>query len=113
PALLVEPADNVGGGATADGPDILRALLKAGAAGSGVVICDPGSVAAFAGKSPGTECDLAIGGKTFAQHTPVPVRAKLVRLTDGAYTLEDRHSHAASMSGIHMKMGPCAVVEAE
>jgi len=112
PALLVEPADNIGGGAPGDGTAILRALLKVRAAGSGVILCDPESVAALAGKAPGSVCDLEVGGKAFA-FDPVPVRARLLRLTDGCYTLEDRHSHAASMNGVSIAMGPCAVLEAE
>ena len=30
--------------------------------------------------------------------------------SDGAFTLEDRHSHMASAVGIHIEMGPSAVV---
>lgn len=113
PCCLVEPADNVGGGGPADGTMILRALLRHKQSG-GVVLCDPESVAALQGAEPGSEHDLNVGGKTFpGDPGPVPVRATLIRLTDGCYTLEDRHSHAASMSGIHLNMGPCAVVQVE
>lgn len=111
PCCIVEPADNVGGGGPADGTAILRAFLKHGVQG-GVVIADPESVAALQGVEPGTEVSLRVGGKTFSgDRGPVDVQAKLIRLTDGCYTLEDRHSHAASMSGVHMVMGLSAVVE--
>lgn len=113
PCCLVEPADNVGGGGPADGTMILRALLKHGVEG-GVVICDPASVAALQGAEPGSVHELHVGGKTFPLDPgPVTLKAKLIRLTDGCYTLEDRHSHAASMSGVHMEMGPSAVVQIE
>ncbi len=111
PTLLVEPADNIGGGATGDGTSILRALLERGLQG-GVVLCDPEVAAYLHTQEPGTEHDLQVGGKTYpADPGPVSVRARLIRLTDGNYELEDRHSHAASMSGVQMQMGPSAVVE--
>lgn len=114
PVCLVEPADNIGGGATGDGTSILRALLRHQLAGSGVVICDPESVEALQGAAPGSEHELEVGGKVSPLDPgPVKVRARLLRLSDGRYTLEDRHSHAASMSGVHMNMGPCAVIDAE
>jgi microcystin degradation protein MlrC len=34
----------------------------------------------------------------------------LVSRSDGAFVLEDVHSHMASMNGTHIAMGPCAVV---
>ena len=40
PVLLVEPADNIGGGAPGDGTDVMRALLKYDVQGAGVVIAD-------------------------------------------------------------------------
>ncbi len=114
PTCIVEPADNIGGGAPGDGTAILRALLKYRQAGSGVILNDPETVAALQGAVEGSVHSLNLGGKTFSLDPgPVPVTARLVRLTDGDYTLEDRHSHAASMSGIHMKMGPCALLDVE
>jgi len=114
PVCLVEPADNIGGGAPGDGTAIFRALLCHKLVGSGVILCDPESVAALQGQPEGSIHHLSLGGKTFSLDPgPVAVTARLIRLTDGNYTLEDRHSHAASMSGIHMKMGPCALLEVE
>ncbi|HWL54251.1 MAG TPA: M81 family metallopeptidase [Chthoniobacteraceae bacterium] len=114
PALLVEPAENIGGGAPGDGTSVLRALLKHKVAGSGVVLWDPESVARLAGKEPGSVHELRVGGKSFPLDPgPVPVTARLLRLTDGKYELEDHHSHAASIGGIDIEMGPSAVVEVE
>lgn len=116
PVCLVEPADNIGGGTAGDGTAILRALLAQAdkVQGSGVILNDPQAVAFLQGKEPGSVHALSIGGKGFPLDPgPVSVRATLLRLTDGRFTLEDRHSHAASMNGIHIEMGPCAVVEAE
>jgi microcystin degradation protein MlrC len=114
PVCLVEPADNIGGGATGDGTAIFRALLAHKLTGSGVILNDPEVVAALAGQPEGSVHSLNLGGKTFSLDPgPVAVTAKLIRLTDGNYTLEDRHSHAASMSGVHMRMGPCALLDVE
>ncbi len=114
PALLVEPADNIGGGATGDGTAIFRALLRHKVQGGGVILADPESVAALQGAAPGSLHELKLGGKRFPLDPgPVAVRARLVSLSDGKFVLEDRHSHAASMGGVHIDMGPSAVVEVE
>lgn len=114
PALLVEPADNIGGGAPGDGTAILRALLKRNVHGGGVVIRDPESIDQLRDKVAGDRVDLRIGGKTFALDPgPVEVRARLIRKTDGRFQLEDIHSHMASMSGISVDMGPSAVLEVD
>src|SRR5215475_213889 len=55
PVLLVEPADNIGGGAPGDGTDVMRALLKYEIEGAGVAIADAECVAALQ--------DVPIGGK--------------------------------------------------
>jgi len=114
PACLVEPADNIGGGAPGDGTAILRALLERKIAGSAVVINDPMSAAFLQGREPGGIYDLRIGGRGFpGDPGPTAVRGRLIRVTDGEFILEDRHSHAASMGGLRVSMGPCAVVESE
>jgi microcystin degradation protein MlrC len=111
PALLVEPADNIGGGAPGDGTGVLRALLAHGIERSLVVINDPLSVGRLAGIPRGGTLRLAIGGRGWrGDPGPVELDATLVSRSDGAFTLEDPHSHLASMSGIHCQMGPCAVI---
>jgi microcystin degradation protein MlrC len=49
PVLLVEPADNIGGGAPGDGTAILRALLRHRVERAGVIINDPVAVAVLQG----------------------------------------------------------------
>ncbi|MEO6846318.1 MAG: M81 family metallopeptidase [Chthoniobacterales bacterium] len=114
PTCLVEPADNIGGGTPGDGTAILRMLLLKKVSAAGVVINDPETVAYLQDKTIGSTHDLRVGGKTFSGDPgPVSFKAKLIRLTDGNYVLEDRHSHAATMGGVNIAMGPCAVVESE
>jgi len=111
PVILVEPADNIGGGAPGDGTGILRALLARGIERALVVINDPVSVAQLAQSPVGTTVRLAIGGRGWRLDPgPVELEVTLVSRSDGNFTLEDPHSHLASMSGIHCRMGPCAVV---
>ena len=71
PVLLVEPADNIGGGAPGDGTDVMRALLKYDVQGAGVVIADKEAVAALQAAPIGGKVTLAIGGKS-ARWTPDP-----------------------------------------
>ena len=54
PVALVEPADNVGGGAPGDAPTVLRALVEHRVDRGAVVINDPAAVAQLA--------DVPVGG---------------------------------------------------
>ncbi len=111
PVLLVEPADNIGGGAPGDGTGILRALLARGVARGLVAINDPAAVQRLAAVPAGGTARVAIGGHAWAQDAgPVELEVTLVSRSDGRFDLEDVHSHMASMSGTHIDMGPCAVV---
>lgn len=112
PIVLVEPSDNIGGGAPGDGTGILRSLLRHQVRRSLVVIADPVSVAALAGAAPGEKRALQVGGRGSELDTgPLAVEATFVSLTDGKFTLEDKQSHMASMGGIYIDMGPSAVVQ--
>ncbi len=114
PTCLVEPADNIGGGAWGDGTTILRAFLKKGITRSGVVLYDPEAVTFLKKISLGSTFELAIGGKTFSLDPgPLLVKGRLIHLSDGKFTLEDRNSHLASMSGMQFCMGDSALIEVE
>ena len=111
PSLLVEPSDNIGGGAPGDGTGILRALLDTKQENAAVVINDPESVAEFSKLDPGERLVLPIGGKASPPGAgPVNLDAELVSKSDGRFTLEDAHSHLIASAGKHVSMGPCAVV---
>ena len=112
PVIIVEAADNIGGGAPGDCTAVLRGMLKHGTRNAAVAIADPESVKALQGCRPGERRHLAIGGKQSPlDEGPVEIDAILVRLTDGHFTLEDRKSHLAASQGVNFDMGPCAVVE--
>ena len=109
--VLVEPSDNIGGGAPGDGTGLLRALLSTGLPNAAVCLADPATVATLAGHDPGDRVRLAVGGRgSRLDPGPVELEVELVALNDGRFELEDKQSHLASMCGDRFDMGPCAVV---
>src|SRR6202035_1841932 len=114
PVLLVEPSDDIGGGAPGDGTGILRALLRHEVGNAAVVINDPQAIAALGDVPLGGVATLAIGGKgSELDEGPVMLTVALVSRSDGRFTLQDRNSHLAASRGIHINMGPSTVVEAK
>jgi len=111
PTLLVEPADNIGAGAPGDGTGILRALLDHRVENALVILNDPQAVAALSDLAPGATREIPIGGRSWSDDAgPVVLQATVLSRSDGKFTLEDAHSHAASMSGLNIEMGPCTVI---
>jgi microcystin degradation protein MlrC len=109
--VLVEPADNIGGGAPGDGTDVMRALLKYDIQGAGVVIADPESVAALQRITIGQKMTLPIGGKgSPLDPGPVTLEVELISRSDGTFELEDKNSHLVGSLGKIIHMGPSAVV---
>jgi microcystin degradation protein MlrC len=109
--VLVEPSDNIGGGAPGDGTGLLRALLAAGLPNAAVCLADPAAVATLAGHAPGDRVLLAVGGRgSRLDAGPLELEVELVALNDGRFELEDKQSHLASMTGDRFDMGLCAVV---
>jgi microcystin degradation protein MlrC len=113
PALLVEPADNIGGGAPGDCTHVLRALVERNIADAAVCLNDPEAVAVLWDAPIGSVHALPLGGKSgeLGVGEPVVLAVKKVSRSDGRFTLEDRHSHAAA-SGLQQDMGRCVVVRA-
>lgn len=111
PALLIEPADNIGGGAPGDLTPVLRALLCHGAPSAGITLNDPEAVAALRGVEIGGTATLPLGGRGWrGDPGPVTLPVTLLSRSDGRFTLEDRNSHLAAMGGVEIRMGDTAVV---
>lgn len=111
PALLVEPADNIGAGAPGDTTALLRALMRNGAHNAGVIINDPETVKQLHQLRPGASAAVSLGGKSGVPGAaPLDLCVELVSVSDGQFQLEDPQSHLASIYGRHIFMGPCAVV---
>lgn len=111
PVLLVEPSDNVGGGAPGDGTGVLRALVAHGIERGVVVVNDPLAVRSLADMAIGQRRTLPLGGRgSSLDPGALSIEVELVSRSEGRFDLEDRHSHLASMCGVHVEMGPSAVV---
>ncbi len=111
PVVLVEPSDNIGGGAPGDGTGVLRSLLQHRVEKSLVIINDAAAVAALSDATAGQVRQLSVGGRGSPLDAgPVPIAATFVSRSDGNFTLEDPNSHLASMNGLKIAMGPSAVV---
>ena len=109
--VLVEPSDNIGGGAPGDGTGLLRALIEYQVPNSAVCIADPAAVAKACAAGVGARVKLSIGGKgSRLDAGPVELEVEVVSLSDGRFELEDKQSHLASMCGDRFDMGACAVV---
>ncbi len=111
PVIIVEPSDNIGGGAPGDHTAVFRMLIANGFEQSVVVINDAYAVAEIAQYPIGTQRVLKFGGCSDARFdAPYEAEVELLSISNGQFTLEDRHSHLASMCGERIDMGPCAVV---
>ncbi len=106
--VLVEPSDNIGGGAPGDGTGLLRVLIRHGIENAAVCISDPESIRELEGGAR----RIRLGGKgSRLDQGPLDLEVELVSLGDGRFELEDKNSHLASMSGDRFDMGRCAVVK--
>lgn len=109
PIILVDSADNIGGGTPGDGTDALRAMLAANAPESAVVLADPAAVAACWEAGVGAEITLAVGGKADQWHgAPLEVTGKVRSLSDGVFACELPDNHFAAFYGDTIQMGRTA-----
>ena len=111
PTLLIESADNVGGGAPGDCTGCLRALIAEKVENAVVCINDPGAVTRLKALEKGSKVTLSIGGKgSRLDHGPLELEVELLSTSNGRFELEDKQSHLASMTGDFVDMGNCALV---
>ncbi len=109
--VLVEPSDNIGGGAPGDGTGLLRAFIEYNVANSAICIADPVASEKARAAGIGSKVTLSLGGKgSRLDAGPVDLEAEVISLSDGHFELEDKQSHLASMCGDTFDMGRCAVV---
>lgn len=110
-AVLAEPSDNVGAGASGDGTGLLRGLVKYAIGNAAVCLWDPANVQLLADHSLGDMITLQLGGRgSRLTDGPLELECELLRLCDGLFELEDKQSHLASLCGDRFDMGDCAVV---
>lgn len=88
PIILVDVADNSGGGAPCDNTVILEALLRKGAEDAVVPLRDPEAVAKALSAGVGSTIEVEVGGKIDRRfYKPVKVKARVKTLSDGIYTI--------------------------
>lgn len=106
PVVLVDVADNIGGGAPGDGTVLLDELVQQRAQGAVVVMADAEAVAAAWDAGVGAEVAVELGAKTDSMHgEPVPLTARVQSLSDGRFV------HTGSyMTGQETQMGRTAVL---
>jgi len=94
PIILVDSADNIGGGTPGDGTDALKAMLALDVQEGTIVLADPEAVAACWAAGEGAEITLSVGGKTDRWHgDPVPVSGVVRRLHQGDLQCERIPNH--------------------
>lgn len=114
PALIVEPADNIGGGAPGDATWVLKAFLKCQVKGSGLILAAPTAVEQLRDVPPGATERIVLGGQHPGLCGPaVTLQATVKRHSDGEFDLEDPQSHLAAARGTRIRMGRSVLVECE
>lgn len=107
PVVLVEPADNVGGGAPGDGTEILAALIASETAGT-IVIWDPEAAKAAGELSLGGAFDATVGGRALPKLHGAPAQLSGTIVFSNTVTYERDGPY---MTGQQVAMGLVAVVE--
>ena len=111
--VVAEPSDNIGAGAPGDGTGLLRFFLREEIENCGLIINDPKAVARLQKEMPGADVTLPVGGRgSSLDPGPVELSGRFLRSFEGSFDLDDPQSHLASMRGLRIHMGSCAVFEA-
>ena len=106
PVLLVDSADNIGGGTPGDGVVILQAMLDADVQEGAIIVADSGAVAVCWDAGEGSAVTLEVGGKSDSKHgPPVNVSGQVMKLSDGVFVCENKDNHFSSSYGSTVDMG--------
>lgn len=106
PVILVDSADNIGGGTTGDGADALAAMLAHEVQEGAIVLADPEAVDICWGAGVKAEITLNVGGKIDDWHgQPVTVTGRARALSDGVFECETPDNHFAAFYGDKVHMG--------
>lgn len=108
PVILVDVADNVGGGSPGDGTVVLEALLTARPRSAALVLWDPDAVATATECGTGSRFREMVGGKADRMHgSPVKLEGKVEFVGPVEYQRESTY-----MTGQLIRLGNAAVVNA-
>lgn len=109
PVILVDVADNIGGGAPGDGTVLLQALLDAHAQNAVVTIADAEAVAQALAAGIDASVTLRVGGKVDSRHgAPVEVRGRVRLISSGEYVHKGSY-----MTGQTTRMGRTVVLDCD
>ena len=109
PVILVDSADNIGGGTTGDGADALAAMPEFEVHEGTIVLADPEAVAICFDAAEGAQVSLEVGAKVDSWHgKPVAVTGFVRALSNGVFTVELPDNHFASFYGSTVQMGRTA-----
>jgi microcystin degradation protein MlrC len=114
PVVLLDHADNVGSGGSADSMTAIRELIRHGVTDVAVAaVWDPEAVRRMQEAGPGATLALDLGGRT--EMTSVGARAEPLRLTGKVRSLSDGEwiVRGPMYTGAKVTTGPTAVLEAE
>ena len=112
PTLIVEPADNIGGGSPGDATWVLEKFLQHQIDGAGVILAAPEVVTNLQAHPVGDEVEITVGGKYPSLSGPaVTIKVRVLRHSDGTFDVEDKHSHMVSMRGTRIEMGASTLVK--
>jgi microcystin degradation protein MlrC len=112
PVILLDHADNVGSGGTADSMAVIEELLRQGMRDVAVAaVWDPAAVKAMMAAGVGAQVTLELGGKTDmpsigASGRPLRLTGKVRRLSDGEWVVR-----GPMYTGSRVTTGPTALFE--
>lgn len=109
PVVLADVADNPGGGGTGDTTELLRELVRRGAAGAIACVWDPETARQAAQVGLGGRGQFRIGGKVApaAFGAPVEVTGRVAHLSDGEFV-----GSGPVVRGRKVHCGPTAQIDA-
>lgn len=111
PALIVEPADNIGGGAPGDATWVLQEFLLQNVKNAGVILAAPRAVQSLKDLPVGAGATISLGGMNPSLSGPeLTLPVTVMRHSDGEFEVEDPHSHIVSTRGTRIQMGESVVV---
>ena len=113
PVVLLDHADNVGSGGSADSMTVIRELIRQGVTDVAVAaVWDPEAVRAMREAGPGATLTLDLGGRT--EMPSIGARAEPLRLTGKVRSLSDGEwiVRGPMYTGAKVTTGPTAVFDA-
>jgi microcystin degradation protein MlrC len=108
PVVLVDVADNIGGGSPGDGTLLLRLLEQRACRDAVAVVWDPVAVETLSALTPGTDVEAEIGGRSLRELGP-PARLRGPAFPLGVVRYRRRGPY---MAGQEVEMGRVVRVEA-